>query len=213
MAKAKQKSSKMGRFKGRINKKQNFLIKGYKESLNYIKESRNFIYSIIFIFLLFSLIGFFIPTPAILEKEILKFIEDLLAKTQGMSQQELITFIFFNNLQSSFMGMLFGAFLGVFSVITTIANGYLLGFVASKTVGSEGILVLWRLLPHGIFELPALFISLGLGLKLGSFIFKKNKIKALEEYLTGSMKVFFFVILPLLIIAAIIEGSLIFILG
>ncbi len=199
--------------KSKINRKPGFFRKGYRESIDYIKESKNFIYSIIIVFLFFALIGFFIPAPPLLEQKILEFIEELLRKTQGMSTPELISFIFFNNLQSSFLGMVFGIFLGIFSVITTLANGYLLGFVASKTTEGEGIFVLWRLLPHGIFELPALFISLGLGLKLGSFAFKKNKLETLRDYLAKSMKVFFFVILPLLIIAAVIEGSLIFILG
>jgi stage II sporulation protein M len=143
----------------------------------------------------------------------LEFIKDLLAKTQGMSQIELTKFLFFNNLQSSFFGMLFGLAFGIFPMITSIANGYLLGFVAAKTVGQEGILILWKLFPHGIFELPALFISLGLGLKLGTIIFQKNKIRAFKEYVKKSLKVFFFVIVPLLIVAAIIEAGLIVILG
>lgn len=195
------------------NKKLDFFRKSFRESLNYIKDSKNFIYSIIAIFLLFSLIGFFAPTPTILEKRILEFIDALLKQTEGMSQLELTKFIFFNNLQSSFIGMLFGIILGIFPLLTTLANGYLLGFVAAKTVGSEGIFVLWRLLPHGIFELPALFISLGLGLKMGTFVFKKNKLETLNIYLAKSIKVFFFVVIPLLIVAAIIEGSLIFLAG
>ncbi|MCX6749337.1 MAG: stage II sporulation protein M [Candidatus Pacearchaeota archaeon] len=199
--------------KKKQNKKSSFFKRGFQESWNYIKESRNFIYSIIFIFLLFALIGFFLPAPAILEQKILEFIEELLKETQGMSSSELISFIFFNNLQSSFLGMIFGIFLGIFSVLTTLANGYVIGFVAAKTVESSGISVLWRLLPHGIFELPALFISLGLGLKLGSFVFRKKKLETLKQYLKESAKVFLFIIIPLLIIAAIIEGSLIFLLG
>ena len=195
------------------NKKLDFFRKSFRESLNYIKNSKNFIYSIITIFLLFSLIGFFAPTPAILEKRILEFIDALLKQTEGMSQLELTKFIFFNNLQSSFIGMIFGVILGIFPLLTTLANGYLLGFVAAKTVGGEGIFVLWRLLPHGIFELPALFISLGLGLKMGTFVFKKNKLETLNIYLAKSIKVFFFVVIPLLIVAAIIEGSLIFLAG
>ncbi|HIH13635.1 MAG TPA: stage II sporulation protein M [Candidatus Nanoarchaeia archaeon] len=194
----------------RKNKKTSFLRESYKESFDYIRYSRKFIYSIIIIFLFFSLIGFFVPIPPALEARILEFIEELLRKTEGLSQLELIKFIFFNNLQSSFVGMLFGIILGIFPVLSTLANGYLLGFVAEKTVKEGGILILWRILPHGIFELPALFISLGLGLKLGTFIFKKNKLKTLGVYLLKSIKVFFFIVIPLLIIAAIIEGILIF---
>ena len=193
--------------------KKNSWRENYKESLGYIRVSRNFIYSVIIVFLFFFFIGFFIKAPGILEERILEFIKELLKKTAGMSQPELTSFIFFNNLQSSFIGMLFGIVLGIFPVLTTLANGYLLGFVAEKTVGKEGIFILWRLFPHGIFELPALFISLGLGLKLGTFIFKKNKLKVLGTYLLKSIKVFFFIVIPLLIIAAIIEGVLIFFLG
>jgi stage II sporulation protein M len=76
-------------------------------------------------------------------------------------------------------------------------------------VYEEGILVLWRLLPHGIFELPALFLSAGLGLRLGTFIFRKNKLKSLKNYLFESLRVFLFIIFPFLLIAAIIEGILI----
>jgi stage II sporulation protein M len=93
-----------------------------------------------------------------------------------MSRGELISFIFLNNLQSSFFGMVFGIALGIFSMITSVLNGYLLGFVSSKAVYEGGILVLWRLFPHGIFELPALFLSTGLGLKLGlPFIYRYFK--------------------------------------
>ncbi len=124
-----------------------------------------------------------------------------------MSQGELIKFIFLNNLQSSFYGMIFGVLLGIFPMIAAIANGYLLGFVASISVENGGFLVLWRLLPHGIFELPAVFISLGLGLKFGMFIFQKRKLESFREYFFNSLRVFFLIIIPLLIIAGIIEGS------
>tara|TARA_Y100000034_G_scaffold79823_1_gene95787 strand:+ start:1289 stop:1876 length:588 start_codon:yes stop_codon:yes gene_type:complete len=192
--------------------KYNFNLKEeYKKSWDYIKESKNFIYSTIGIFIVFILVGFIIPPPEFILEQILKFIKELLEKTKDMSQGELIRFILLNNSQISLIGMIFGVLLGIFPVIVTILNGYLLGFVASVSVKQEGFFVLWKLLPHGIFELPAIFISFGLGLKLGTFIFQKNKIKSFKEYFKNSLRVFLFIIIPLLIIAAIIEGVLIFI--
>lgn len=179
----------------------------YKVSWNYIKESRNFIYSVIGVFFAFTLIGFFAPASETLTRIIMEFIANLLKQTEGMSHFELIRFIFLNNLQSSFFGMLTGMLLGIFPVFAAVGNGYLLGFVAKISVESEGIFILWRILPHGIFELPAIFISLGLGLKLGSFVFQKKK--SFRELFFNSLKVFFYIVLPLLIIAAVIEGSLI----
>ncbi|HIG94145.1 MAG TPA: stage II sporulation protein M [Nanoarchaeota archaeon] len=189
------------------------LKKEFNKSLNYIKESKNFIYIVIGIFFFFAFIGFFIPTPDSISEQLLKFIQELMEKTAGMNQWELIQYIFLNNLQSSFFGLVLGVFFGIFPIITTIVNGYILGFVSIKVVSVEGIFVLWRLFPHGIFELPAVFISLGLGLKFGSFIFQKKKFDSLKDYFVNSLRVFFFIVFPLLVIAAIIEGSLIALFG
>lgn len=190
--------------------KQNFFKDNYQKSWNYLKESKNFIYIILILFFLFFIIGYFLPVPESIVTLILEFIEELLKKTSGMSQGELIRFILFNNIKSSFFGIIFGIILGIFSVIAAISNGFLLGFVASKTAQMEGIFILWKLFPHGIFEIPALIISAGLGLKLGTFIFQKKKLESLKNYLLNSLRVFLFVIVPLLILAAFIEGSLIF---
>lgn len=191
-------------------RKKNFFIKEqYKQSWKFILDSRNFIYSIIGIFFAFSIIGFLVIPPEYISKQIIEFIKQLLEKTENLGQLGLISFIFFNNVQSSFIGMLFGIFLGISPVVVSIANGYLLGFVANLSVGAEGISSLLRLFPHGILELPAIFISLGLGLKIGSFIFKEKRLFALKNYLFNSFRVFIFVIIPMLLIAAIIEGSFI----
>jgi stage II sporulation protein M len=178
-------------------------------SLKFLKECKNFIYLIIGIFLFFSLVGFFIPIPKEISSQLLEIIKELLNQTENLSSLGLTSFIFFNNLQASFFGMVLGTFLGIFPILGSVFNGYLLGFVASISVREEGVLILWRLLPHGIFELPAIFISLGLGLKISTFVLEKNKLKSLKFYLKKSLMVFLFIVIPLLIIAAIIEGSLI----
>lgn len=205
----------MKKMKKRKNKRvnRNFLVQSYSESWSYIKESRNYIYSIILIFLAFFLIGFFLPIPKEIAEQILKFIEELLKQTENMNQFEITRFIFLNNLQSSFTGIIFGVFLGIFPVVIAIINGYILGFIALMSVGSEGFFVLWRLFPHGIFELPAVFISLGLGLKFGTFVFQKNKSESFRNYFWNSIRTFLLVVLPLLFIAAVIEGALIIFVG
>ncbi len=196
--------------KNKSNQKRNFLEKNYKKSWRYLKDSRVFIYAAVFFFLFFILIGFFVPAPGIIETKILEFLEEMLQRTGGMSHWELVGFIFLNNAQSAFFGMVFGILFGIFSLMTAIVNGYLLGFVAERVIEADGVSTLWRLFPHGIFELPALFVSVGLGLKLGSFILREKKLESLKNYLINSLRVFIFIVIPLLILAAIIEGSLIF---
>jgi stage II sporulation protein M len=202
----------MTKLKRRVVKRKGemgFFGRNYSLAKKYLKDSKLFIYYVVVVFFIFALIGFFVPVPSNIEQMLLDLIKEIVQKTQGMNFFELFAYIFVNNTQSSFVGMLFGVFLGIFSMFVAIFNGYLLGFVASKTVSQEGILILWRLFPHGIFELPAIFISLGLGLKFGTFIFQKKKSEAFKNYFWNSLRVFFFIVLPLLFIAAIIETCLV----
>jgi stage II sporulation protein M len=192
-------------------KKRNKILEMYSGSWRFIKSSKNYIYAIIILFILSSAFGFLFPV--FFEDQIMVFVQRIISETEGFGSIEMIIFLLRNNLQSAFIGMFFGIFLGIVPFINSVANGYVLGFVASEIVSIEGIFILWRILPHGIFELPALFLALGMGLKIGSFIFQKKKIYSLKYYLYNSSLVFLLFVIPLLIIAAIIEGTLIVFVG
>ena len=199
-----------------INKQYKFSLREqYKKGFDFITESRKFIYAIIIIFFVFVLIGFFVPVSESLANSILEYLKEIVSQTEGMSQSQLIWFIFENNSTNSFFGIVLGIFLGVFPVIVSIFNGYILGFVGRFVVDvAEGnVSVLLNFLPHGIFELPVVFISFGMGMKLGTFIFQKNKFKSFLSYLLNSLRVFILIVIPLLIIAAIIEGSFMIVFG
>jgi stage II sporulation protein M len=185
------------------------LRKEYKECWDYLKDSKKFIWIVIGIFFVFMMVGFFVPAPTWISEKIMEFIQEILDQTEGLSKFQLIKFIFFNNIKSSFFGMVLGILFGVFPILAAILNGYILGFVAVFSVANSGVSSLLLLLPHGIFEFPAIFISLGLGLRLGTFVFKKKEWKSLKTNLFKSLKVFLLIIIPLLIIAGIIEGCLI----
>jgi len=178
----------------------------FLDAMTYLRGTRRFIYIIIVLFFLSSLIGFAFS-------DAFRFFDPILAelagKIEGMSTPDLIWFIFQNNITSAFFGMLLGVFVGIFPVINALTNGSILGYVYSRVAATEGLGIIWLLLPHGIFELPAVFIALGLGVRFGMFIFAKEKKKEFVRRLKGSLKVFFAVVLPLLIIAAIIEAFLI----
>lgn len=193
------------------NKKQKFdLIGEYKKCFNYLGESRKFIFCVLGIFVFFMLIGFLFPVPEILQEKILETLRQILEETEGLSQPELIFYILSNNIRASFFGILFGFVLGIFPIFASIINGYLLGFVSVMSVNNSGYTSLLQLFPHGIFELPAIFISLGLGLKFGTFMFQKNKSESFKNYLINSLRIFILVVLPLLLVAGIIEGTLVF---
>ena len=189
-------------------KKQNFLVKNYSLCWKFFIECRWHIVLALTIFFFFFLIGF--ALPIFFRATIFEFLSKLVGSLEGKSTFEIIQFIFFNNLKASFFALLFGIGLGVFPIVTGAINGYLVGFVAREVAGTEGILILWKLLPHGIFELPAVFFSMGMGMKVGFSLFNRKKAKKnFQRNLIEAIRFFVFVVIPLLIVAGIIEGLLI----
>lgn len=179
----------------------------FKISLNYLKESEKYIYSSIIIFCIFAAIGFIFHQE--FSPYLDKLIQEIIQQTVNLRGLDLIAFIFKNNLISAFYSIFIGIILGIIPLFNALTNGLLLGYVSEKVASSSSILDLWRILPHGIFELPAIFISIGMGLKLGISLFSKSERQKINENLEKSLASFILIIVPLLIIAAIIEGLLI----
>ncbi len=178
----------------------------YRDAGRYLRESTVYIIGVIVLFALSIFFGFAFPTLFTRFDDLLR---DIIAATKGLSAFDLIVYIFANNFQSSLYGIIFGVLFGLFPAGAAILNGALLGYVLHLSWGVTGISEFWRLLPHGIFELPAVFISLGLGVRLGTWVFAKRRMAALAHHLYHGLLVFILIVVPLLIIAAIIEGVLI----
>ncbi|MBS3065529.1 stage II sporulation protein M [Candidatus Pacearchaeota archaeon] len=178
----------------------------FKNALKYLRESGNYMIAVALIFLCGIFLGvLFFDKLGFLDKAISEIVE----KVRGLDSIGLVLFILQNNITSAFYGLILGVFLGIFPIINAVLNGVLLGYVVRIVWISSGFKELWRILPHGIFEIPAIFISLSLGIRLGMFIFAKERGKELVERAKNSIIIFVCVILPLLIVAAIIEGLLI----
>lgn len=191
-----------------MKKSSNFILKNYKESWNFFKKFKIYILASVCIFVFFSLIGFIFPI--FFREEIFEFLKQILLKFEGLNLYETVFYIFLNNFKASFFAVILGIALGIFPLVVAIINGYVLGFVSRNVVSEEGFLILWRILPHGIFELPAVLMSIGIGLKIGADVLIKKYRKNLKKDFFSAFKFFIFVIIPLLIIAAVIEGFLVF---
>jgi len=253
----------------------------FRESFEFLGKNKKYIYIAAGIFLFGSIFGFLFSSQLGFFDDLLK---ELAGKVEGLNTGELIWFIFQNNLKSAFFTLIFGVFIGIFPVINAMTNGVLLGYVFSKASAIDGWTSIWKLFPHGIFELPAVFIAIGLGMAVGFgfinnyfaiyrkklrmkvfgvlsvvlgflglaflfspissslgdsvistiiynivmvliglamilpfivlFFFSDKKLKVIQkksffDKFYSSLKVFFYIILPLLIVAAVIEGLLI----
>ena len=185
----------------------NLIKEQYKLSWNYIVNSKRYIYFIVTLFIIFLLIGYFMPVFFV--DEIIELVSKIVNETEGMKFFELFIFIFHNNLKTSLISIIAGIAFGLFDIFNTIVNSYVIGFVGRAASEKIGAGVLFRLVPHGIFELPSFILSLGLGLRLGLHLFFRKKDETFWKNLENVLRVFIFVILPLLLIAAFIETMLI----
>lgn len=95
------------------------------------------------------------------------------AKKIGKTPSFANTFstIFFNNLLVSLLAIFSGIVFGMYPAILLVNNGLLVSVVimgsAAQTNIHPFILFLSTILPHGIFELPAILIGAALGIHLG----------------------------------------------
>jgi len=192
--------------KMRKSRNKDSFSRQFQGALNYLKASKNYIAAVALIFLGGMLLGFVFSSQLGFLDEILK---KLIERVKDLNTSEMILFILQNNLTSAFCGIVFGVVLGIFPVLTSFLNGVVLGYVMKIVWFDSGVGEFWKILPHGVFELPAIFISLALGIKLGMFVFSKDKGKEFMERARNSIILFVCVVIPLLIIAAIIEGLLI----
>lgn len=183
------------------------LFRYTKEGLEYLKESRNYVSWAVALFLISIFLGFVFAEY--LNPFYSLIMKSMIESTSNFGDVQLGVFIFFSNFKSAFLALFLGIMAGIFSIFNIILNGSLIGYVLRILWDESGATHFWRLLPHGIFELPALFISWGLGIKIGMFIFSKNELGELKRRFEESLKTFFFIVVPLLIIAAIIEAVLI----
>jgi stage II sporulation protein M len=177
-----------------------------EEAIAYLSVSRRYVYGAAAVFLLFGILGFVLADHLTFLNDLIR---DLISGVSMLHGLDVGLYIFVNNTQSAFIGLVAGIFFGIFPLFNIVLNGTVIGYVLAVVSKESSFLEVWKLLPHGIFELPAIFISLGLGLKLGVAVFSKNPIITLKQRLYYSLLVFVFFVLPLLAVAAIIEGSLI----
>ena len=116
-----------------------------------------------------------------------------------------------NNLSVSFTTFALGITAGLGTVYMLVLNGVLLGVIGAACWLSGMSLSLWSFVaPHGVLELPAIFIAGGAGLKVAhGFLFPGFHSRRDSLTLAGSEAVRLVVwIIPILIIAGVIEGFL-----
>ncbi|MBI2858752.1 MAG: stage II sporulation protein M [Chloroflexi bacterium] len=149
-------------------------------------------------------VGYVAGPNTIQASPLLKELGGIAGLLRGLPPFVMFILIFLNNAVKSLLVILAGLGFGVLPIIFVIVNGLLIGFVvrlATPKVALAGIL------PHGVFELPAVLFASALGVHLGTVIWRKarGEVADIPGHIARAMKAYLLVILPALLIAAVIE--------
>jgi stage II sporulation protein M len=129
---------------------------------------------------------------------------------RGLPKPELAFAIFLNNTIKTLIAILLGAALGIVPALFLVANGVVLGVVLFLSAQGRGIwLSLMSILPHGIFELPAVFLGTSIGFMMGDRALKRllGQIDTkIGSELRRALSFFATAIVPLLLLAALVEA-------
>ncbi len=121
--------------------------------------------------------------------------------------------LFFHNVRATFLSMAVGVvpllFLTLFFILVNIS-------VLGSVIASVGYMVdqvflvfLLGIVPHGIFEIPALILSFAMGIylckKITWVLFKKERV-SLKIVMRNCLMLYVGVVVPLLVIAALVEA-------
>ena len=193
-----------------------FIKENYIKIWKFLKEhllNTIIVCTLIFIICAISGIMFGINYSEETKEILLSFIEanqDLLNAEGLTSAGGLIK----NNTTACAMSILFGILPFIFLTLISLSlNGFMIGIVLGFSKATTGASMIKSfvlgILPHGIFELPALIISMSMGiylcLTLTLKIFGRGKIKIIELF-KGYLRIFISLIIPMLIFAGFIEA-------
>ena len=117
--------------------------------------------------------------------------------------------IFMNNAVKTLLAIMLGTLLGFVPSIFLLANGVALGVALSLSIQARGVwLSILAIFPHGVLELPAVFLGTSIGLLLGMQTLMRlrgrSETPILSE-LTPAFRFYCTVIAPLLLLAALVE--------
>ncbi len=183
-----------------------------KEALKYLSYLKGYIFFVSLVFILSTLMGYWYSSLDLaFATQTSADIGEMFDFIQGLHPLIIMVIIFLNNSIKCLIVLLLGIGFGLIPLVFLTYNGFLIGVVVFITERIESSLyVLAAIVPHGIIELPMVFLSAAIGIQLGhdlwnTLVGKKADIK--KDFKKGSL---FYIhwILPLLFIAAAVETFL-----
>jgi stage II sporulation protein M len=203
-------------------------IPGFKDFLDYAYSLRWYLLVIVAVFVICGIIGYSVGiTMPSLTGNTISDLKDQVGTLKDMSSLGFMLGIFENNVIKCFLAVILGLAVGVAPLAFTVANGFVVGIAVGYVIGQSGLLyVLVGMLPHGVIEMPMVFLSGAIGLKLGWDVLRsfyrairrspaRKQIDLWKDIKEGLL-IYVFWVAPLLLVAAFLEtfvtGTLLYLL-
>lgn len=157
------------------------------------------------------LAGTFVPSP--IRRQITEMFQAMAGEYRGLSGGMLFFNILVQNVMATLFVVLFGVIVGIIPAFAVGSNAFGLGVLyrqASEVSGYSKAAL--KVLPYGVFEIPALLIAASYGLWLGVMVIRRVQGKEgfpLRFHIGYASRQYLAVVFPLLIVAAAIETALI----
>lgn len=138
---------------------------------------------------------------------------DVADNYRGLAGGKLFFTLLLHNVMATIIVLISGVLVGIIPTFAIGANGFVLGVVYRQAAGEVGYSkAALKILPHRIFELPALLFVASYGLWLGVTLIRRMRGREstlLRYHIEHAFWQYFAVVLPLLIVAAGNETALI----
>jgi len=142
-------------------------------------------------------------------KEMINEFKEIIGPVKDIRSVDLFLLIFFRNSLASAVAFVFGAVFGILPLVSLFANGAMVGVLYYFFSGKSKLIIVFLagILPHGIIEIPAFIFSTAIGFWIADAAFRRIMFgeRRLRTKIKRAFKFYFFTILPMLLLAAVIE--------
>jgi len=151
--------------------------------------------------------------PSSIRQQMNEVFQVVAGNYQGLAGGMLFFNILVQNVMATIFVIISGVVVGIIPTFAIGSNGFGLGVLYRQAAEVSGYSkAALKILPYGVFEIPALLIAASYGLWLGVMVVRRRRGKEstlLRSHIEHAFRRYFALVFPLLIVAATIETALI----
>ncbi len=151
--------------------------------------------------------------PSSIRRQMTELFQTVVGNYRGLAGGMLFFNILVQNVMATIFVLISGVIVGIIPVFAISSNGFGLGVLYRQAAEASGYSkAALKLLPFGVFEIPALLLAASYGLWLGVMVVRRMRGKEstpLRVRIEHAFRRYFTVVFPLLVVAAAIETALI----